>query len=191
MTVRRGYGAGVVVAACLLASGLAACAPVVSRGGPGTLNPGLDEAPLSTKLDKKDLDYLVEQNLTALYSSTFWTGEVSGGGRPFVAIFPIRNETSQHVDDEMATLLSSIETSLVKWRHGPGDGGQGGPPAQCQVLHHRQARRSRRAPAKDATSPVLALRSGDRCRDEPHQIPARVDPQQGRERLSGASLSLM
>lgn len=113
MTVRRGYGAGVVITACLLASGLAACAPVVSRGGPGTLNPGLDEAPLSTKLDKKDLDYLVEQNLTALYSSTFWTGEVSGRGRPFVAIFPIRNETSQHVDDEMATLLSSIETSLV------------------------------------------------------------------------------
>jgi hypothetical protein len=30
-----------------------------------------------------------------------------------VTIFPIRNDTSQHVDDEMATLLSSMETSLV------------------------------------------------------------------------------
>jgi len=68
---------------------------------------------MSTKLDKKDLDYLVEQNLSALYASTFWTTEVAGRGRPFVAIFPIRNETSRHVDDEMATLLSSIETSLV------------------------------------------------------------------------------
>jgi PBP1b-binding outer membrane lipoprotein LpoB len=113
MAARRGLEPGFMVAACLLALGLAACAPVVSRGGPGTLNPGLDEAPLSTKLDKKDLDYLVEQNLSALYASSFWTGEVAGQGRPFVTIFPIRNDTSQHVDDEMATLLSSIETSLV------------------------------------------------------------------------------
>jgi len=96
-----------------MATGILGCAPVVSRGGPGTLNPGLDEAPLSTKLDKKDLDYLVEQNLSALYASGFWTGEVAGRGKPFVTVFPIRNDTSQHVDDEMATLLASIETSLV------------------------------------------------------------------------------
>jgi len=113
MVVRRGFGPGIMVAACLVAVGLTACSPVVSRGGPGTLNPGLDEAPLSTTLDKKDLDYLVEQNLSALYTSAFWTGEVAGRGRPFVTIFPIRNETSRHIDDEMATLLSSIETSLV------------------------------------------------------------------------------
>jgi penicillin-binding protein activator len=113
MVVRRRSGPVVLVAACLVAAAVAGCSPVVSRGGPGTLNPGLDEAPLSTKLDKKDLDYLVEQNLTALYGSAFWTGEVAGHGRPFVTVFPIRNDTSQHVDDEMATLLSSIETSLV------------------------------------------------------------------------------
>jgi PBP1b-binding outer membrane lipoprotein LpoB len=102
-----------VFAAWVVAGAIVSCAPVVSRGGPGTLNPGLDEAPLSTKLDRKDLEYLVEQNLSALYASAFWTGEVAGRGRPFVTIFPIRNDTSQHVDDEMATLLSSIETSLV------------------------------------------------------------------------------
>ena len=113
MRVRRVFGRVGAVVALLAVVGVAACSPVVSRGGPGTLNPGLDEAPLSTKLDKKDLDYLVEQNLSALYASAFWTGEVAGSGRPFVTIFPIRNDTSQHVDDEMATLLSSIETSLV------------------------------------------------------------------------------
>jgi hypothetical protein len=113
MVARRGFGSGIVVAAWVVAGAIASCAPVVSRGGPGTLNPGLDEAPLSTKLDKKDLDYLVEQNLSALFSSAFWTGEVAGRGRPFVTIFPIRNDTSRHVDDEMVTLLSSIETSLV------------------------------------------------------------------------------
>jgi len=98
-----------LIAALLLAS----CAPVVSRGGAGTANPGLDEAPMSTKLDKKDLDYMVEQNLEALYSSAFWRDDVIPGRKPLVAIFPIRNETTEHLGDQMNTLLSSIETSLV------------------------------------------------------------------------------
>lgn len=113
MVARRACGPRIVAGAMIAAMALSSCAPVVSRGGPGTLNPGLDEAPLSTKLDRKDLDYLVEQNLSALYSSSFWTGEVAGRSRPFVTIFPIRNDTSRHVDDELATLLASIETSLV------------------------------------------------------------------------------
>jgi TolB-like protein len=97
---------------CLLVTA-AACAPVVSRGGPGTLNPGLDEAPLSTQLDKKDLDYLVEQNLAALYASSFWTNTVAPGSSPLVTVFPIENQTTAHLGDQMDTLLSSIETSLV------------------------------------------------------------------------------
>jgi hypothetical protein len=32
---------------------------------------------------------------------------------PIVAIWPIRNATSEHLDDQMLMLLSSIETSLV------------------------------------------------------------------------------
>lgn len=100
-------------AVVLLAFSLASCSPVVSRGGAGTANPGLDEAPLSTKLDKKDLDYLVEMNLDALYSSAFWRDDVVPGSKPLVAIFPIRNETTEHLGDQMNTLLSSIETSLV------------------------------------------------------------------------------
>jgi PBP1b-binding outer membrane lipoprotein LpoB len=86
---------------------------VVSRGGAGTANPGLDEAPLSTKLDKKDLDYLVEENLTALYGSSFWMQDVAPAAKPLVTVFPIRNDTSEHLNDQMNTLLSSIETSLV------------------------------------------------------------------------------
>ncbi len=97
----------------ILAFAIAGCSPVVSRGGAGTANPGLDEAPLSTKLDKKDLDYLVEQNLSALYASSFWTHGVASMAKPFVTIFPIRNDTTEHLNDQMETLLSSIETSLV------------------------------------------------------------------------------
>jgi hypothetical protein len=91
----------------------ASCTPIVSRGGAGTANPGLDNAPLSTQLDKVDIDYLVEQNLDALYSSRFWRNDVEPGTNPLVTIFPIRNETSEHLGDQMNTLLSSIETSLV------------------------------------------------------------------------------
>jgi len=32
---------------------------------------------------------------------------------PLVAIWPIMNATSQHIDDQMLTLLSSIETALT------------------------------------------------------------------------------
>ena len=91
----------------------ASCTPVVSRGGAGTANPGLDDAALSTQLDKRDIDYLVEQNLDALYASNFWRNDVEPGSNPLVTIFPIRNETSEHLGDQMNTLLSAIETSLV------------------------------------------------------------------------------
>ena len=69
---------------------------------------------MSTKLDKKDLDYLVGQNLNALYASKFWeTDVVPEAQKLYVTIFPIRNETTEHLNDQMNTLLSSIETSLV------------------------------------------------------------------------------
>lgn len=94
---------------------LLGCAPVVSRGGAGTDNPGLDDAALSTGLDKADLDYLAEQNLNALFDSGFWQREILDhpNDQPIVAIFPFRNDTSEHIDDQLATLLSSIETFLV------------------------------------------------------------------------------
>jgi len=110
-TVARRMTLGSVLLAALAMA--ASCTPVVTRGGAGTSKPDLDEAPLSTKLDKKDLDYLVEQNLDALFASAFWREEIVPGSKPYVTIFPIRNETSEHLDDQMNTLLSSIETSLV------------------------------------------------------------------------------
>ncbi|MDP6977036.1 MAG: CsgG/HfaB family protein [Myxococcota bacterium] len=91
------------------------CAPQVSRGGAGTKNPGLDDAALSTGLDKADLDYLAEENLNALFDSGFWQREILDhpNSQPIVAIFPFRNDTSEHIDDQLATLLSSVETFLV------------------------------------------------------------------------------
>jgi penicillin-binding protein activator len=91
-----------------------ACAPRAMRGGAGTDNPGMDAPAMSTTLDRADIDYLVSQNIEALYSSRFWLGEIAGEGTPPIfAIWPIENSTSEHLEDQMLTLLSSIETSLV------------------------------------------------------------------------------
>jgi len=90
------------------------CAPRAIRGGDGTENPSMDDPAMSTGLDRADIEYLVDQNLGGLYESKFWNNEVLPSVRqPIVAIWPIQNATTEHLDDQMATLLSSLETSLV------------------------------------------------------------------------------
>ncbi len=89
------------------------CAPQAMRGGEGTDNPDMDAPALSVKLDREDINYLVADYLKHLEASRFWIGVVEKKDRPLVAIWPITNETTQHIDDQMATLLSSIETALV------------------------------------------------------------------------------
>lgn len=91
------------------------CKPKAVRGGAGTDNPNLDEGAMGTGLDRVDIDYLVDQNLSAMFASGFWARDVQGSvaGPPIVAIWPIKNATSQHLDDQMLTLLSQIETTLV------------------------------------------------------------------------------
>jgi len=101
----------------LLASmaGTMGCKPKAVRGGPGTDNPNLDSGAMSTTLDRVDIDYLVEQNLSAMYASGWWARDVQGsmGNPPIVAIWPIKNDTSEHLDDQMLTLLSDMETELI------------------------------------------------------------------------------
>jgi hypothetical protein len=91
-----------------------ACAPRAMRGGEGTENPDMDRPAMSVKLDRDDITYLVADYLERLEASPFWQQTIKGASRPpVVAIWPIQNATSQHLDDQMLTLLSSIETSLV------------------------------------------------------------------------------
>jgi hypothetical protein len=103
----------VSLCALLLLPGVLACAPQVMRGGEGTANPDLDRPALSVKLDREDINFLVADYLKHLEASRFWQQTVEQADRPLVAIWPITNQTSQHIDDQMATLLSSIETALV------------------------------------------------------------------------------
>ncbi|EDM73600.1 putative lipoprotein [Plesiocystis pacifica SIR-1] len=97
-----------------VAGGTLGCKPKAVRGGPGTENPNLDKGAMSTTLDREDIKYLVDENLAAMFSSPFWGRDVQGGPEaPIVAIWPIKNSTDQHIDDQMLTLLSEIETQMI------------------------------------------------------------------------------
>lgn len=100
-----------VVAASLLAA--PGCKPKAVRGGPGTENPDLDEAAMGTGLDRKDVQFLADETVAKLQTSPLWGRWSSGGDRPVVAIWPIKNDTSEHLDDQMLTLLSDLETRLI------------------------------------------------------------------------------
>jgi uncharacterized protein (TIGR02722 family) len=100
-----------LIAVALFATG---CAPSIMRGGAGTGNPGVDQAALSVGLDREDINYLVHENIESLSSSNFWQRTVRADReQPTVAIWPIENHTTRHMEDQLLTILSSIETSLV------------------------------------------------------------------------------
>jgi uncharacterized protein (TIGR02722 family) len=77
---------------------------------------GLDDQAMGTGLDKRDLQKLLNENLTSLESSAViqrWQAE----NRPRLAIWPFRNETSEHIDSALQSLSSDIETKLVNAGH--------------------------------------------------------------------------
>lgn len=114
-TTFRRFGVVLLAGSLAVAAG---CAPQAMRGGPGTENPELDRPAMSTTLDRDDITYMVADYLERLEASAFWQSSIVGGGsQPVVAIWPIQNATTQHLDDQMLTLLSSIETALVNTGH--------------------------------------------------------------------------
>lgn len=89
-------------------------------GGPtavrGSDVAGLDDAAMSTGLDRRDLQQMLKKNLDSLQASAAvrrWESE----DRPTVAVLPIRNETSEHVEGALDALISDIETELVNAGH--------------------------------------------------------------------------
>lgn len=97
-----------------LAATLAGCGPKAWRGGPGTENPQLDEPAMSVTLDRKDIEYLVSENIKAFTQSVIWNETIiKSDAPPFVAIWPLQNATTQHIEDQASAILSSIETHLV------------------------------------------------------------------------------
>jgi len=78
--------------------------------------PELDSYTMSLRLDRKDLDRLYEDNISAMLSSSIvktWERAAAEGNTPVVAIFPMRNETSEHISQQLDALLSKFETDMV------------------------------------------------------------------------------
>jgi len=101
-----------LLAATLLVT---ACAgPTAVRGGHGTENPNLDDAAMSTGLDRVDLEYLMQQNLDKLFASRAWTNFRRAPEAPVVAIWPIRNDTTEHIENQLNTLLATVESRMVE-----------------------------------------------------------------------------
>lgn len=101
--------------AVLAVSLVAGCAgPTAVRGGPGTENPNLDEDAMSTGLDRKDLEYLMQQTIEKLMASRAWAEFRSMPQAPVVAIWPIRNDTSEHIENQLNTLLATLESRMVE-----------------------------------------------------------------------------
>jgi len=107
-------GLAAALVSITLVTVLAGCGPTAYRGGPGTDNPQLDEKAMSVTLDRRDIEYLVSENIKAFQQSAVWNETIIKADSPlYVAIWPVQNATTQHIDDQMSALLSSIETHLV------------------------------------------------------------------------------
>jgi len=107
---RRLFVFSMVGAAALLALG---CGPKAVRGEEVA---GLDDQAMSTGLDRRDLQKMLHDNMQALQSSPVvarWQKENS----PRVAVLPLRNETTEHIDSQLEALISDIETTLVNAGH--------------------------------------------------------------------------
>ncbi|OHB64605.1 MAG: hypothetical protein A2Y76_13910 [Planctomycetes bacterium RBG_13_60_9] len=69
---------------------------------------------MSIGLDLKDIEYLASENVAEFKKSDIWKETIlKAPTPPLVAMWPIWNATTQHIDDQIAAMLSSVETYLV------------------------------------------------------------------------------
>lgn len=98
----------------------ALCVLSVGCGGPKAVRgeevAGLDDQAMSTGLDRRDLQKLLHDNMQALQSSPVIARWQKENG-PTVSVLPLRNETTEHVDGQLDSLISDIETTLVNAGH--------------------------------------------------------------------------
>ena len=75
---------------------------------------GLDDPAMSTKLDRRDLEQALQENMDSLVRSPFYTNLRAGeAGPPTAAIMDMENWTSEHIEPQLHALLGMVETQLV------------------------------------------------------------------------------
>ena len=79
-----------------------------------TNDPTIDNAAMSTGLDKDDVQRMLKENLNNLRASPIMDVWRTNHGQDTVAIFPFQNSTSEHIDSPLEAVLSEAETWLVE-----------------------------------------------------------------------------
>jgi penicillin-binding protein activator len=98
----------------VLLAGLASACAHHARAVRGDDEAGLDTAAMSTGLDRRDLQRMLNENMEKLRVSAVvqrWTQE----NRPSVSVLPMKNDTSEHIDSALEALISDVETKLIDW----------------------------------------------------------------------------
>jgi penicillin-binding protein activator len=95
----------------VLGLGSAGCGKEYIRG---SQDPSIDNAAMSTGLDKDDIQRMLSENLNHLRAAPIMELWRTHRGQDTVAIFPFMNETSEHIDSQLAAALSEAETWLVE-----------------------------------------------------------------------------
>jgi PBP1b-binding outer membrane lipoprotein LpoB len=82
----------------------------------GSDEPGIDQPAMSTGLDKDDIERTLQTLLNQMREApimTEWRMHAGQNNREIVAIAPFLNETSEHIDPQLSSMLSETETWLV------------------------------------------------------------------------------
>lgn len=82
----------------------------------GSDEPSIDSAAMSTSLDKEDIRQTLQKLLNRLRASPVmgeWRAKAGQNDRQIVAIAPFMNETSEHIEPQLASALGETETWLV------------------------------------------------------------------------------
>lgn len=79
--------------------------------------PGIDEPAMSTSLDRRDLETLLNENMADFFSGRFATWASVQTDAPIMAIMPLENWTTEHVDSQLHALIGMVETELVQSGH--------------------------------------------------------------------------
>ena len=74
---------------------------------------GFDDQTMGTTLDKRDLEQLLHDNLKAFTESGLAKRWAAEGTRPTLTVYPLANETSEHVGGQLDALLADVETYMV------------------------------------------------------------------------------
>ena len=80
----------------------------------GSNDPSIDNNALSTGLDKDDIQRALKETLNNLRAAPVMNEWRSTNPPPNVAIFPIQNSTSEHIDSMLDALLGEAESWLVE-----------------------------------------------------------------------------